>query len=422
MALSDYADWWDKQHKESQRYLEEWVQENPQWWAIGLATAMATAMELGAGTVDALRFGEGIAEGGVKGVGKDAIRLLVILGPLGRVGGALSRVGHTQAIRLAKMTTGVTGPCTFTAVNNALTATRGLGANFFLTARDAARALGRSLSSVGTLGGKYKLAAWIDDLVPFLIRQGVRLKNLGIPKTLQDIEKAAQANDGAVIFAIEWTDLAGKIHRHSMIAFRTLGGVKFADYGGKFMRSLVDLGTRGGIWQAKNGYHVISAGQKGSAVLIEGLEVTGSVERYALDVFKGGMLLLEGVHAIETVEGVDLAFPVTSTAAIEQGLHEEEVVKASFEAFKERKSGRPIMRLPPLRIKGRRNGLPDASLLTGVQYRLNALGFGAGPVDGLFGPRTKRAVMAFQKNYPPLKCDCIPGPITQKKLVEVCGF
>ena len=32
----------------------------------------------------------------------------------------------------------------------------------------------------------------------------------------------------------------------------------------------------------------------------------------------------------------------------------------------------------------------------GLQEELNDLGFDAGPADGIFGPRTERAVMAFQ--------------------------
>jgi hypothetical protein len=40
-------------------------------------------MELGAGVVDTLRFGQGLDEGVVMGVGKDAIRLVGLAGPLG---------------------------------------------------------------------------------------------------------------------------------------------------------------------------------------------------------------------------------------------------------------------------------------------------------------------------------------------------
>ena len=48
-------------------------------------------MDLGAGLVDVLRFGEGGTEGGVKGVGKDVLRLLILVGPLGGAGRATSR-------------------------------------------------------------------------------------------------------------------------------------------------------------------------------------------------------------------------------------------------------------------------------------------------------------------------------------------
>lgn len=64
--------------------------------------------------------------------------------------------------------------------------------------------------------------------------------------------------------------------------------------------------------------------------------------------------------------------------------------------------------------------LDPADYLTGVQARLNALGYDAGPVDGIFGPRTKGAVKRFQEGYH-LDVDGIPGPITQGKLREVYG-
>jgi peptidoglycan hydrolase-like protein with peptidoglycan-binding domain len=38
------------------------------------------------------------------------------------------------------------------------------------------------------------------------------------------------------------------------------------------------------------------------------------------------------------------------------------------------------------------------------------------------GPLTRKAVIAFQRAYPPLAADGVPGPRTQAKLVEVCGY
>ena len=87
MSASELADWWDQQKAQSDKALEEWVQDNPQWWAIGIATFTATAMDLGAGMVDALRLGEGVAKGTPGGVATDAMRLLALAGPLGKLGG-----------------------------------------------------------------------------------------------------------------------------------------------------------------------------------------------------------------------------------------------------------------------------------------------------------------------------------------------
>lgn len=64
--------------------------------------------------------------------------------------------------------------------------------------------------------------------------------------------------------------------------------------------------------------------------------------------------------------------------------------------------------------------LDPASEITGIQARLNNLGYKAGPVDGTLGPLTHAAVRAFQEKYQ-LTVDGDPGPITQAKLEEVHG-
>jgi hypothetical protein len=141
---------------------------------------------------------------------------------------------------------------------------------------------------------------------------------------------------------------------------------------------------------------------------------------------RGAVIVMEGLVAIETNEnGVELAVPATlaaSTAPVLDAPVDSEVIKASFDAYKTRAKGKSVPALPHAAATAGRRTAPRSDWLTGVQYRLNALGFGAGPVDGINGPRTKKAVLAFQRAYPPLLTDSIPGPRTQAKLVQVCGY
>lgn len=51
-----------------------------------------------------------------------------------------------------------------------------------------------------------------------------------------------------------------------------------------------------------------------------------------------------------------------------------------------------------------------------LQELLNALGYDCGSVDGIFGSKTKAAVLAFQKANG-LAADGIVGPLTWGKLV-----
>ena len=50
-----------------------------------------------------------------------------------------------------------------------------------------------------------------------------------------------------------------------------------------------------------------------------------------------------------------------------------------------------------------------------LQRRLNRLGYRAGPVDGLFGPRTERATRRFQRRQG-LRVDAVAGPRTLRTL------
>ncbi|WP_059282027.1 peptidoglycan-binding domain-containing protein [Bacillus coahuilensis] len=52
-----------------------------------------------------------------------------------------------------------------------------------------------------------------------------------------------------------------------------------------------------------------------------------------------------------------------------------------------------------------------------VQQALKDLKLNVGTVDGIYGPKTEKAVRDFQSNYPTLKNDGIYGPNTRKYMM-----
>ncbi|MDK2879890.1 MAG: hypothetical protein PWR06_2606 [Thermoanaerobacteraceae bacterium] len=53
-----------------------------------------------------------------------------------------------------------------------------------------------------------------------------------------------------------------------------------------------------------------------------------------------------------------------------------------------------------------------------LQSKLQSLGYNVGPIDGIFGPLTEKAVMQFQKDNK-LKVDGIVGPQTYDMLEKL---
>ena len=195
--------------------------------------------------------------------------------------------------------------------------------------------------------------------------------------------------------------------------------MRFADYGGEYFTSLTDLCRRWGTVNSP-----IELFQDGiSAAIANGAQLTGEL---ATKLAKGTVIVMEGLEAIQTREnGVEMAVPAVFVASSAPALDdpaETPVIKGAFEAYKARIRGKPVTTLSePAKSSGKKKA-PRADWLTGVQFRLNALGFGCGKIDGIMGPRTRKAVIAFQRAYPPLGADGIPGPQTQAKLAQLCGY
>jgi LysM repeat protein len=64
--------------------------------------------------------------------------------------------------------------------------------------------------------------------------------------------------------------------------------------------------------------------------------------------------------------------------------------------------------------------LDPITTISGIQARLNNLGFNCGPADGKSGPRTRAAIKLFQSEHG-IDADGEPNGATQSKLSEVYG-
>ena len=100
----------------------------------------------------------------------------------------------------------------------------------------------------------------------------------------------------------------------------------------------------------------------------------------------------------------------------------EGVLQASSELYEQRKRGGAASKLPNNATAAGKHVAPQPDWLTGVQFRLDALGCGSGRVDGFMDSVTRAAVRRFQRAHPQLAEDSIPGPKTQAALVESCGY
>jgi LysM repeat protein len=234
-AASDIADWWDEQHRISKKILDEFVEDHPNWWGIFVATATATAMELGAGMVDVLRLGEGVAKGGWRGYGEDALRLLQLAPALGKLGKLGSELAHARLARVLADPGG--GICTWMAATKAL---RQAGVRAFVTVEDLAKAMGLKIPAAQLP------AKWVHEMTPVLRRLGARVTELGTPRTWEEVVAATRRGKEAVLFSVEWKDIgqAGKevVKGHTLYAFRDIANnVRIADRTGKVVRSLAEL-------------------------------------------------------------------------------------------------------------------------------------------------------------------------------------
>lgn len=216
-TASDIADWWDKQHSISKKALDDFVDENPGVFGVVIATAVATAMDVGKGTVDVLRLGEGVAEGTAGGITQDVLRALSIAGTVGKGAKIIKEVvSKSRMMKLIVDPGG--GRCAYVSATQAL---RQTGQKAFASVDDLAKELGMSLDEMGGANAAQIRAFMLKAKAA--IGPGLKFRSWS------EIEKVVPHDGSVVSFGVNFANGGG----HRLYAFRdALGRVKIMDRGG----------------------------------------------------------------------------------------------------------------------------------------------------------------------------------------------
>lgn len=215
-TASDLAEWWDKNKKDSEKIMMDFVLDNPDYWVVGALAG--TAMDVGAMYVDVLRLGEGAAEGTAKGYIQDLFRAITIASAAGK--GLGKAATYLANMRLFADTGGPA--CALYASANAI---RRTGQRIMISLDDVAQAhgfdgLAKFLSNASGLSLTQTVAAFR--------KLGIALRGLGKAGSIEDVMLNAARNEGIVMARVK--TVAGEGHR---ILFQRIGGVvKIVDRSG----------------------------------------------------------------------------------------------------------------------------------------------------------------------------------------------
>jgi hypothetical protein len=252
-AASDLAEWWDQQHSAAEKELERFVDDNPNLFGVIVATGVSTAMQVGAGTVDVLRFGEGMAEGGLKGFGKDALRGLSIAGTLGKGAKLVQSFAGARAARLIKNSPGPI--CGWVSITKAL---RQTGNKTYMAVSDLL-AEDAMASELPKLGGSYMV-----QRVAKLRELGAKVvDSLKVPAEVEELRSMVPRDGSVVMFGVRWQKDSKNVG-HALYAFYDyLGRFRIADRSGLVVSSLRELE------ELKPGYGAIGSAVPQSVALLK---------------------------------------------------------------------------------------------------------------------------------------------------------
>lgn len=428
-TASDIADWFDRMDEEHWNRQDEWLLESlrlqdaspvivfASWFNNRMGTLPnRVASWLTGGVFDLLRLGSDIETDSAWGIAKGAFlnitRLLVVAGPAGRAVGAGSRYAGLVATSTLPTLRGVSAPCRFVSVNNAVSAVRGKATALFASLDDVVKVRG-SGSSSGT--NMIDQILTHPNVAPVIREAGVKWTNLGNLPSFQDAIRKARGIEGALVVGVKWIDRAGKSHAHRLTLIKDwVGNVKILDYssGAKFrgfdsLRHIAS--TRGGTWLGIENATIRPTVLQFESKLVKLLQTTDGMFHLAVPVAMG----------IRWAKGNSISDAARDIAMSVWNYLTSNSTKDVPMPPAENSAAYPSVGAPP--VAGGASAVPRVEYLTGVRYRLKHLGYYQGPIRGAFDATTKRAVIAFQQKER-IRIDGIPGPQTQGTLAKVCGF
>ncbi|NOT48919.1 MAG: hypothetical protein HOP17_14365 [Acidobacteria bacterium] len=228
-TASDLADWFDEQQQKRSDQQDEWLIQSQNlgdahpffvfcsWFGNRTSTAPNRLLDwLTGSVVDVLRLGSDIDTDSGWGIAKGAFlnitRLAVVAGPIGEALGIGSRWAGMVGTATLDGLKGVSAPCRFVSVNNALSFVRGKRIQLFSTLDDL----------IGNVRPGKAGANMVDEILkhptvaPLIEKAGVVWKDIGNLPTLQHAFAKAKEVEGAVVVGVQWADRLGKTHAHRL--------------------------------------------------------------------------------------------------------------------------------------------------------------------------------------------------------------
>jgi hypothetical protein len=187
------------------------------------------------GFVDTLRLGNGVRQGGWRGYGEDALRLLNVFDGAGRMIGQVGRV-----FKVAVQAPG-TALCRMVATYSALERT---GHRFFFSLADLVQGTGRTLDQINAAGGTSLRV--FEDLLAILRRVGVPLQEFRFTRSGPGWDVltgwAGVNRRGVFVIGITYERGGGVCAAHALeVAFHRVHGLVFMDTSGRAYHGVAEF-------------------------------------------------------------------------------------------------------------------------------------------------------------------------------------